>query len=1423
MNLLVACRNRLLLVDPKDRSVQVVSNTPAAIYGLSWSAGGQELYVAHSGLTQEPRTLAEHIDSERGWLAAGNRRSAAILSSPHQLHCAGDTIVVTNTGRNCLTLFRADDLSYRHHWLDDVRWDRLGPGLDRGSHFNSVVVRGARAYVVAHNFERGSYLLVLSWPDLLPLERLECSAMWAHNAWPLEDGRIIVCDSRHSRLMEVTTGEPVWTSGMAQTLTRGLACRDGHVFVGKSALLDAGLRPHSDGGIWVLDRRDMREVDFIALPGSGPVHEVRVLEGDECHHGLPFRGQVVPDPAATEDHRARMRSPGSGAEARRHVSPPASLPYSNGLREVNPRELGAPWKIVSGCFHVTPEGLRPAAKTLSLAVLEGVVESDVSVSACIDVTTSSTCYAGLLARYRGPEDGGAYLAMLFHRQPHVTADLWKHSGSGWVLLRSVPVPSGAGVLGLQVHGSTLALYFDGALLHREEDDDLPGVGTVGVRAFGGRLRDFRAERLVAPPATLVQPAAPPGPAAAGRPFRLGLWCDFGSTLTPHEGIGVFVHNLARGLLELPDAIELAVIVHQGEEEVMAELKALAPQRVRVLPEGTWSPANRQRLFAVLRRWLQLSSLVREGNEKARAAGQRFLRRCKEIARAVWRRLRRRDPRAVCAVGLLGLAGLGLWMGLAAAGIAAAVLAAAAAPLALLDSVARRLWCSPRLFNAASYRELIARADCDVWVIPYIGFEHPIDFPAVVFIHDLVIYHYPEMFDRRFVEHLEQIVPRRAAEATLCACMSEFIRRTDLLGVLQLPPEKVRMVRASAPRDAGQAEAVPVATERPFLFYPAAFRGYKNHGALIEALHVLAAEHGETGFDVVFTGPNTGELPGELEELARRLGVRQRVRVLGRVDRAALSGLYRGAFAVIVPSLYEQGSFPIYEALANGCPVACSDIPSLREQCAALGGTMLYFDPRQPRSLAQTVLRLRDEREEVRRRQQTAARALWERTWADVARDWLVVFREAALARAGVAKPAAKEGPPGPGDRWRVLLFLPCFYAGGVWRAVRDLVRALAQINSERQQLEITLGLVPEQLVRAAEEFGDGVSVCAVELAQTDRGIGGKGPSSRECVFDTGADEARRAEAWVALVDRFEGPLRRERPYGVFVHDMIQRHAPESFDSTFLRRMAEGGGPTVRGADVVFVTSPATQRDVQEEHGLPANRFRLVPVACEPHVRFGALVPRPVALPRRPYILNVTNAAPHKGAEPLLRAGRRLKDRLGADCPLLVVCGWDTQHFYRHAGSDAVPHWRSIRALVGDLGLVEGEDVVFLGQVSDAELMDLFQGCAVAVNAARYDNGSFSLIEARYFGKPTVSSDYPASRYLYSRFAVPARFFPVDDDERLAEALAEALREPPVVGEALEGVRAALAAPALGHRRHAESVYEAIVELAARGRANRAAA
>jgi glycosyltransferase involved in cell wall biosynthesis len=130
-----------------------------------------------------------------------------------------------------------------------------------------------------------------------------------------------------------------------------------------------------------------------------------------------------------------------------------------------------------------------------------------------------------------------------------------------------------------------------------------------------------------------------------------------------------------------------------------------------------------------------------------------------------------------------------------------------------------------------------------------------------------------------------------------------------------------------------------------------------------------------GLPLVITGVR-GFAAAQVEKLAG-----DSVRVTGWVSREELYELFRGARGFIYPSTFEGFGMPVLEAMAAGVPVACSNIPPLRE---IAGSTVHYFSPSSDREIGAALQLLADGKIST---EAAAARAR-EFTWEKTARETL---------------------------------------------------------------------------------------------------------------------------------------------------------------------------------------------------------------------------------------------------------------------------------------------------------------------------------------------------------------------------------------------------------------------------------------------------
>jgi glycosyltransferase involved in cell wall biosynthesis len=210
---------------------------------------------------------------------------------------------------------------------------------------------------------------------------------------------------------------------------------------------------------------------------------------------------------------------------------------------------------------------------------------------------------------------------------------------------------------------------------------------------------------------------------------------------------------------------------------------------------------------------------------------------------------------------------------------------------------------------------------------------------------------PQMFSPQTLRSRKAVYRPTAEAADHIIAISEFTRQT-LLERYHLRADRVTTVHlcydGAHDRD---VRATAPALPPKFFFYPASTWPHKNHVRLLEAFQLVHREHPD--FALVLTGMAMQDSEG-LAQLITRLGLDGAVHMLGYLPYEQLPGVYRAAYALVFPSLFEGFGIPLCEAMAAGCPVVASRTTSIPE---VAGPGALYFDPEDTRSIAACMTHL----------------------------------------------------------------------------------------------------------------------------------------------------------------------------------------------------------------------------------------------------------------------------------------------------------------------------------------------------------------------------------------------------------------------------------------------------------------------------------
>jgi glycosyltransferase involved in cell wall biosynthesis len=192
-----------------------------------------------------------------------------------------------------------------------------------------------------------------------------------------------------------------------------------------------------------------------------------------------------------------------------------------------------------------------------------------------------------------------------------------------------------------------------------------------------------------------------------------------------------------------------------------------------------------------------------------------------------------------------------------------------------------------------------------------------------------------------------------------------------------------------------------------------------------------------------------------------------------------------------------------------------------------------------------------------------------------------------------------------------------------------------------------------------------------------------------------------ADADVLHCPTFRGPFSSRTPLVVTVHDLAVLRHPEWFNRWTRAYSAFAVPRVVRAASRVIAVSEFTKRELVELLRIPEERVRVIPNAVE-----DVFVPGGPAA-AGDYVLAVGTLEPRKNLE-------RIAQAVDGELRVVGARGWG--------------------------GVEPPANVMWLGDVGDAELAALYRGARCLVYASLYEGFGIPVAEALACGCPVVTSE-----------------------------------------------------------------------------------
>ncbi|MBU6447580.1 glycosyltransferase family 4 protein [Patescibacteria group bacterium] len=282
------------------------------------------------------------------------------------------------------------------------------------------------------------------------------------------------------------------------------------------------------------------------------------------------------------------------------------------------------------------------------------------------------------------------------------------------------------------------------------------------------------------------------------------------------------------------------------------------------------------------------------------------------------------------------------------------------------------------------------------LVHFINFNVPIFYnrPFVVTVHDLIHHRMPGNKKSRILHRAAyKAIIRHAIMASKRIITVSNFSRDEILRYYQVQKNKISVVyEAATVQPVSDSDIAQVRQKfgigKPYIIFVGVMERKKNVLALAAAFDILKDDYSQN-IQLVLAGREDRHYPEIIRQVSE-IRYKKDLILTGVVGDKDKYALYKGADAFVSASLFEGFGLPGVEAMSVGTPLAVSNIEVFNE---IYDNGAIYFDPKNPRDIAQKINLLMSDRKYRELISNNAFQRAKDFSWEKAARETLSIYKQ----------------------------------------------------------------------------------------------------------------------------------------------------------------------------------------------------------------------------------------------------------------------------------------------------------------------------------------------------------------------------------------------------------------------------------------------